>query len=375
MACVGIVDYTGGTILAAYEGAAAEQNCEEQCGICCTMSCNADQSSYHWSPALSSGNGPTGVGSGEHPAGCWYCENTVESNLGTSYGFINTIINATTDGEGNAYNFWKAGYPATECGEILYTHEARWMSDGQSSSLDGCDYTNCEKKQIYADRLTEGHRGHTKYFICTSGGWVDKTTDAINPYMMDIGELLGGGGTYPINSGGMLATGAQLCCYDNYNGPSKYFNAIDYNWVSSMEVSYTCVYWSGNANNPASDCQGNSNSGGGCCLSSTPWANCFCTGTSEALPNGTACVTFNYGTDTYGCDAYAPYPAQWLATPSTAGDAFSYSCVDDLVAGIKSECPPNGSACPGLYFWRTGKISCTENDCQAQMESDSSETP
>ena len=88
-----------------------------------------------------------------------------------------------------------------------------------------------------------------------------------------------------------------------------------------------------------------------------------------------ACFTTEYGTNTYGCDAYTPYPAQWLATPSTAGDAFSYTCVDDNVAGIKSECPPTDSPCPGLYFWRTGKISCTDNDCQANMESDSSETP
>ena len=295
------------------------------------------------------------------------------SDCDACYGYYSTVVpannaptNATTDGLGNPYSFWKTGYPATGCGGLLIANGAGYNSEfANNCGLSNCDYY--QRSDAFV--IEAGEKGKVSYFICTENGWVDKTSDAINPYLSNIADIFIGYGTIPYNSGGS-ADPSAMCCHETYNGPSITYNTLDYDLKTSYRLSFSCVYWTGAS--PAGNCAGDTENG--CCNLSvnTTAVQCLC---ADAAPSGYsygACVSVEYGQEA-SCDKGTP-PAGWdqSAGPSTTGDPYSYSCTDVQL----SSCPPADSLCGGLYFWRTGKVSCAGNDCEAQMNaSDSSETP
>lgn len=355
MACIEIAAYTSGTILGSYDD---QGNCEQDCGICCRMSCNYDIDSIH--SGYSEWTTGYYLGSPSDCDACWGQYNTQVPYPSNSFQLY------TQDGFGNPYSFWKAGYPATDCGGLLVSKTSNYNSDfGNHCGLDNCDWALHDKVAVYED----GQMFKVSYFICTEGGWVDKTSEALNPYLDNIGSLFSSAGTVPYSSGG-YADPSAMCCYETYNGPALTYNALDYDLKTSWRQSFSCVYWTGAS--PAGNCAGDTEQG--CCMlysANSQTVQCLC---ADAAPSGYsygACVTTTYGQEA-SCDKGTP-PAGWDQTlPTTTGEPFNYTCTDVQM----QFCPPIESQCGGLYFWRSGKLSCTGNDCEAQMNaSDSSETP
>ena len=365
MACIEIVNYTSGTILGTY---ASESECDDDCGICCTSTCNYDTASIlfayqEWTTGYSATT--------NQPVDCDACWGNYFSQVGNNS--INHLVNKSSDGLGASYpGLWKSGFPASDCGAIIVQHSSSWMSEFSNRCDDTCAYYDLPT----ALRTEFGERSKTLYFVCTGGGWEDKTSDAFNPHMSNIGDLFASVGTVRINSGGVADTNA-MCCWETYGGPSLTYNTLDYDLASSSTLSYSCKTWDPADGSPITDCEGNpiNNNGASCCnmvSSSSQWVACNC---ADSVPSGHsygACVTITYG-QISTCDKKINEPASYgPQTPSTTGEAFDYSCA----AVNQSECPPTDSQCPDVYFWRTGKLTCTDHECEAQMNaSASSETP